>query len=136
MPRIACLPNGPYYLLFDDEPYVVPYVWREDGSECTALRAVALCRCGGSKTKPLCDGTHGTIGFSDARLGGGPADRRQTYVGKCIAIHDNRSLCAHVAHCTEGLPAVFREEGRPWIDADGASVEEIVAPCGPVPQER
>lgn len=24
---------------------------------------VALCRCGGSKTKPFCDGTHRQVGF-------------------------------------------------------------------------
>ena len=27
---------------------------------------VALCRCGGSQTKPFCDGTHRTNGFAAA----------------------------------------------------------------------
>lgn len=27
---------------------------------------VALCRCGGSTTKPFCDGTHSNLGFQAA----------------------------------------------------------------------
>jgi len=26
-------------------------------------KVVALCRCGGSATKPFCDGTHSALGF-------------------------------------------------------------------------
>ncbi len=35
----------------------------ELGEEGTAI---ALCRCGGSTTKPFCDGTHSKTGFAAA----------------------------------------------------------------------
>jgi len=28
-------------------------------------KVVLLCRCGGSKQKPLCDGAHNRVGFKD-----------------------------------------------------------------------
>jgi len=40
-----------------------------DGNEYDFDRSrpnVALCRCGGSQTKPFCDGTHSQIGFQAA----------------------------------------------------------------------
>lgn len=86
---------------------------------------MALCRCGGSKNKPLCDGTHARNGFSSAKTGTAP-DQVDDYVGKEITIHDNRSICAHAGRCTDGLPAVWRMKQEPWIDADGASKREII----------
>jgi len=35
------------------------------GNEVPVKKA-ALCRCGGSTTKPFCDGTHSKIGFQGA----------------------------------------------------------------------
>jgi CDGSH-type Zn-finger protein len=39
-----------------------------DGNEydVSAKKRVSLCRCGGSTTKPFCDGTHSRIGFQAA----------------------------------------------------------------------
>ena len=37
-----------------------------DGAAYPAKQRMALCRCGGSTTKPFCDGTHSKIGFQAA----------------------------------------------------------------------
>jgi CDGSH-type Zn-finger protein len=40
-------------------------VTRSDGQPIEVRNRMSLCRCGGSKNKPLCDGTHSEIGFTD-----------------------------------------------------------------------
>jgi CDGSH-type Zn-finger protein len=125
-PRIACLPNGPYYLLYDLDPAPVPYLRKWNGQACANVKGAALCRCGGSKNKPFCDGTHGINGFSDKKLTDGSANKRGDYRGLAITIHDNRGICSHAGFCTDNLKRVFRMGEEPWIDPDGATMEEIV----------
>ncbi len=59
---ITLRPNGPYLIkgpvaLQDADGTPIP----------TERDVIALCRCGGSTTKPFCDGTHSKIGFDGAR---------------------------------------------------------------------
>lgn len=133
VPKIACLPNGPYYLILEAVPAEVPFLRRSNGEGCATVRAVALCRCGGSANKPFCDGTHSRIGFSDQNPGRGEHAPRKGYPGRHITIHDDRSICAHAGFCTEELKAVFREEGDPWIDPDGAAATAIIATIAKCP---
>jgi 3-phenylpropionate/trans-cinnamate dioxygenase ferredoxin subunit len=52
----------------DNGPYVIDGEFRlvdAQGNE-VPLKKRALCRCGGSTTKPFCDGTHSKIGFQGA----------------------------------------------------------------------
>ena len=35
--------------------------------------------------------------------------------------------CIHSEKCWRGLPSVFKPKDKPWIDAEGASSEEITA---------
>lgn len=88
-----------------------------------------LCRCGGSRHKPLCDGTHGQNGFDGTETAdhGRTEDRREALPGRGVTIYDDRSRCAHIGRCTDGLPAVFRLGEEPWIDATAASAEEIAS---------
>jgi len=53
-----------------DGPYIVygPVTVIDSTGEQVPLKkqVIALCRCGGSTTKPFCDGTHSEIGFQAA----------------------------------------------------------------------
>lgn len=93
----------------------------------TTTETIALCRCGASSSKPFCDGSHAKTGFSSAKQGDRLADKRESYQGKKITIHDNRCICAHAGICTDKLSAVFRMKQEPWIDPDAASVEAIIS---------
>ena len=122
-PTIACLPNGPYSLSDAGGAQVT----RSSGETFATTGKASLCRCGGSMNKPFCDGTHRKNGFTDANLADPKKNRREAYVGKRITIFDNRAICAHAGHCTDGLAAVFRHRDTPWIEPDAAAVEEIVS---------
>ena len=125
-PKIACLPNGPYYLLNDLAPQTIPNLRDASGDPCATITGVALCRCGGSRNKPFCDGTHGRNGFTDEKQTDGKSDKRDNYAGQNITIHDNRGICSHAGFCTDKLKSVFRLGKEPWIDPDGATAREII----------
>lgn len=60
-PDVVILKNGPIKIsgpiLLTESNGVV--------SEVNTKGSVYLCRCGASKNKPFCDGTHKTIDFKD-----------------------------------------------------------------------
>ena len=60
------------------------------GEAITAKRVMALCRCGHSKNKPFCDGTHAGVGFKSEKSDERVADQLDKYEGKGVTIHDNR----------------------------------------------
>jgi CDGSH-type Zn-finger protein len=61
--KISVRPNGPYIVEGDVE-LIDPAGNKVDVSGRGPR--IALCRCGGSVTKPFCDGTHSKIGFQAA----------------------------------------------------------------------
>ena len=52
----------------DNGPYIVQgeFTLTDMNGNEIPVKKTALCRCGGSTTKPFCDGTHSKIGFQGA----------------------------------------------------------------------
>ncbi len=57
--------NGPLVIAADQAAamQLVDHGGNPLPARAAADAPIALCRCGGSSTKPYCDGTHGRIGF-------------------------------------------------------------------------
>lgn len=134
-PKILPLPNGPYYLINDMQPKVVYNLQNFKGEPLSTTVGIALCRCGASKNKPFCDGTHNVIGFSSANRTldenddtkkTAIKDKRRDYPGKEITVHDNRKICSHAAECVNNLSSVFKLGSRPWINPDASKMNDII----------
>lgn len=121
LPRIECIANGPLRV------HGLTRLRSSKGAELPTQPVTALCRCGGSSNKPFCDGTHRSNGFTSAKVEGRAPDRVDTYAGKHITVHDNRSICAHAGRCTDGLPKAFRQHEEPFVDPDGDDAAKIIA---------
>ena len=63
--KITARKNGPFRV---EAPEGSIELMDADGTkyDLTGKPAFALCRCGGSVSKPFCDGTHSRIGFQAA----------------------------------------------------------------------
>ncbi|MCH7533169.1 MAG: CDGSH iron-sulfur domain-containing protein [Gemmatimonadetes bacterium] len=120
--KIRVLTGGPYRVEGG-----VPLIDHE-GTGIEAPAAYSLCRCGGSKNKPFCDGTHNSNNFNGQEFASKDtaADRAESYVGESVTIHDDRSRCSHAGLCGDNLSEVFRSGVEPWIDVNGAQAEEII----------
>jgi CDGSH-type Zn-finger protein len=104
----------------------VPNLIGEVGEELGTKPVMALCRCGASKNKPFCDGSHNDIGFDSSVSEDRTKDEVLVYEGKEITVHYNRLLCSHAAECGKRNKAAFDSSRKPWIKPDNGSAEEIM----------
>lgn len=74
--------------------------WTE-GKTIPARANYALCRCGASKTKPFCDGTHEAIGFDGTETASREPylDQATLLDGPVMQLTDAESLCAFARFC-------------------------------------
>jgi CDGSH-type Zn-finger protein/truncated hemoglobin YjbI len=119
-PELRIAPNGPYLVTG------VPRLLDHLGTETRPAPQLALCRCGQSALKPMCDGSHARIGFTDAKDPQRVADHRDTYPGQQVTIFDNRGFCQHSGLCTDRLATVFRTDAEPFVAPSGGRLDEVI----------
>jgi len=107
--RIKVSKNGPYLVLGEvsiAEQIIVADAegtateWRE-GKKYQYKERCGLCRCGQSKNKPFCDGTHMKVNFDGTEM----ADRKlysnqvKEINGPTLKLNDAEILCASARFC-------------------------------------
>ncbi|HVP94548.1 MAG TPA: CDGSH iron-sulfur domain-containing protein [Methanoregulaceae archaeon] len=110
--QIRVARNGPY-LVFGRIPLSKqilvcdrngePVRWRE-GEKFPVHDTYALCRCGGSRTKPFCDGTHLKNHFDGTENASRvPSLERAGWTeGPDIRLSDAPGFCSHARFCVRG----------------------------------
>ncbi|TRD18927.1 CDGSH iron-sulfur domain-containing protein [Palleronia caenipelagi] len=115
----------------------VPILRDADGQNITPdTPSIALCRCGASKNKPFCDGSHKDAGFSSENPDTELRTSAISYVGEVeghvVTVSYTPALCGHVAECVRMQGIVFDPDRKPWIQPENGTIEgicEAVAAC-------
>ena len=119
-PEITAQTNGPY--LVTNATRMVSWL----GEELEVKERMELCRCGASKSKPFCDGSHEAVHFDSAKDPGRIPDRQDRYPGHQLTLLDNRGTCAHAGFCTDRLKSVFHVGEEPFVTPSGGRMDEIM----------
>jgi CDGSH-type Zn-finger protein len=137
-PRIRVSRNGPY-LVSGGVPLSRQTIgldatghshgWQE-GVKYPPRGSYSLCRCGRSKDKPFCDGTHAAVNFDGTEAVGQEPYLQQAkkITGPAIDLTDARALCAAARFCDRagGIWKLVRQSDRPECRE---LVEEQAANC-------
>jgi len=129
--KVAVAKNGPY-LVSGGLPLAKQSIGTNAAGESTEWvpgesfprqEQYALCRCGHSKSKPYCDGSHKKVGFDGTEA----AASRERYLdgaeeidGPTLTLTDKESLCAFGRFCDA--------QGKIWnrVTEAGAESAEVV----------
>lgn len=119
-PVIAFTRYSPYMII--DSGKIENY----NGELIETAPVASLCRCGESKYKPFCDGSHSVKGINGEKEPDRAPNHCKDYRGKEITVHFNLGVCSHDGSCVRMLPAVFNINCRPWIMPDNGNCESII----------
>jgi CDGSH-type Zn-finger protein len=115
--KIEVLAHGPYQVTGDvplrprapvrtaqDEPVA----WRSD-EPLPHRPSYYLCRCGQSRNKPFCDGSHSFELFDGTETASvaASAERDEPHEGPGITVHKDGELCHHAHFCKQELTNWF-----------------------------
>lgn len=125
--KIVVSKDGPY-IVTGDVPLALQVItpnregesweWKQ-GRTFDVESEYHLCRCGHSKNKPFCDGSHAKIGFDGSETASRVPYARQaeTMDGPTEVLSDAQDLCAYARFCDAG--------GKIWSLIDRTDEPEV-----------
>jgi CDGSH-type Zn-finger protein len=139
--KVTVSKNGPY-IVTGSVPLIQEEIWNDDEGYCRNWREAkkfplqeqyALCRCGQSKNKTFCDGTHAKIPFNGTETAGNEPYLRHPRIirGPELELLDYESLCVHARFCMRaGGIWTLTENSDNKEDKDTAIEETCNCPSG------
>ncbi|MDP3066873.1 MAG: CDGSH iron-sulfur domain-containing protein [Methanobacteriaceae archaeon] len=139
--KIKIVKNGPY-IVKGGIPLYEQVLVTDEGGHTRELREVkdhphpeiySLCRCGASKKKPFCDGTHNDIHFdgtetADTKL---YLEKAEVFEGPQLRLTDAHEFCDHSRFCLRsgGIRELIKKSDDPA--ARKTAIEEAtICPSG------
>jgi CDGSH-type Zn-finger protein len=107
-----------------------PLTWKKGEAIETRAR-YALCRCGASASKPLCDGSHARIDWdsTDAAPPGSYTERAKSLGGEGIEIFDDRPTCVHAGFCGNKVTNVWKMAAKTGDTQIRAQAMAMIEKC-------
>ncbi|MCK9151610.1 CDGSH iron-sulfur domain-containing protein [Methanobacterium alcaliphilum] len=138
--KIKILKNGPYIvtgnvplyeqvIITDNEGHTKDLV---DEKEFPLQENYSLCRCGESKNKPFCDGTHTDINFDGKETASQKLyiEKAEVFEGEELRLTDAHEFCDHSRFCLRsgGIRSLIKSK-KP-ADQEMAIQEAMICPSG------
>ncbi len=133
--KIIITNNGPYLVLgnlplfkeiiiSDKDSYPIKYIVVKHYKD---KKNYSLCRCGQSKNKPYCDGTHIKIGFKGTETASKKKyiEQAKKISGPRLILEDIPSLCASTRFCTRAGGVIKLTKNSKDTESKKTAVEEV-----------